>query len=105
MSDGSDMIAWVYFMDEDGQLNFNDCPCFLCELKSYTGKYEGYVRFLPYLSYYMKEKKETIDVLIYSYSKIKALTEYEKNTGLLYYNFDWWTKFVKETKTEQDRGK
>jgi len=96
MSDGSDMIAWIYFMDEEGQLIFNDCPCFLYELKSYTGEYKGYDRFLPYLSYYMKEKKEAIDVLIYSYSRIKALTEYENNTDLLYNSFDWWTKFVKE---------
>jgi len=32
MSDGSDMIAWIYFMDDEGQLNFNDGPCFLYEL-------------------------------------------------------------------------
>ena len=101
MSDGSDMIAWVNFMDEEGQLNFNDSPCFLYELKYYTDECKGYDRFLPYLSYYIKENKESIDVLIHSYSKIKVLTEYEKRISFLDNEFNWWTKLIEEaTKTQ-----
>ena len=104
LSDGSDMIAWIYFMDEDGQLNFNDSPCFLYDLKHYTGEYKGYDRFLPYLSHFMKEGKENLDLLLYSYNKIKAITEYETRDGLLESEFQWWTKSIEEARTQREKS-
>jgi hypothetical protein len=101
ISDGSDMIAWINFMDNEGRLNFNDGPYFLYNLKYFTGEYKGYDRFLPYLSYFMKENKEAPDVLIHSYNKIKAITEYEKNTSLLDHEFRCWTELIEKKR----RGK
>ena len=100
-SDGTDMIAWVHFMDDEGQLTYNDNPYFLWELKFFTGTLKGYDRFLRYLSDYMKNKYKNINSLIYALNKIKSKTDAEANNTLTDSGFRNWARYLEAEDAEQ----
>ena len=95
----TDMMAWVYYMDDDGQLKYNDCPFFLDEMKFYKGTLKGYGRFLRYFSDFIKGKEKNPDALICAYNKIKAISYYEKTTSLSDYHFKNWTEIIEADDT------
>ena len=91
-------IAWTYFMDEEGRLRVNHLSGYFYDLKYYTDECKGYDRFLPYLSYFIKEDKVDVGVLIRAYDKVKSLTEYEKHTSIFDTGFHQLAKFIEEAK-------
>jgi hypothetical protein len=99
--DGSDMIAWVYFMDEDGRLSFNDGPYFFYDLKYFHGELRGPARFLEFLSDYIKNlDKEDINSLLYAFDKIKAQVESVDRNTLHDLNFQWWRQSLEQKNAE-----
>ena len=77
--DGSDMVADVYFIDENSALMRDWGPPFeFLNLKIFRGKLEGQDCFLEYLSQYIKENVESFDWLISLFCKFRAEAESKK---------------------------
>jgi hypothetical protein len=80
-SDGSDMIAYVYFINEDGHI-IRDHVSTLHTLR-YCSKDNliGQDRFLEYLSRYIKSGDDKIDWLINVFEKFRVEAELEKQNS------------------------
>lgn len=92
IADYTDMTAGVSFMDDDKHLHHTDGQLFLDELMFHTGGLKGHDRFLRYLSDFIKGNEKNPESLLYAYDKIRAISEYEKDTSPLDYCFKLWTE-------------
>ena len=90
IGDGGDMMAWVYCLDDDGNLTWNDSPCYTYDLKYYNGEFKGHNRFLKYLSDFIKTNSDRYYDLFYAFNKIKAETEAENSSYLIDGNYRYW---------------
>ena len=78
IGDGSDMIPYFYFINEDGVLiRDHSNPYDLWGLRYFTGELKGQDRFLKILSQYIKSEKHgnSIDWLINVFLKYRAEAE------------------------------
>jgi len=79
--DGSDMIAYMFFINEDGYLrNDHGRFTYYYELSYYRGELKGQDRFLKYISYYVKreDSSNNLDWIINVFCKFKAEADGER---------------------------
>jgi hypothetical protein len=76
--DGTDLVGWCYFVDEDGLLYDNhahDHDCF----EYYRGKLEGKERLLQYISWYLKDEISLSALLT---AQCRIMSQHKLDNGL-----------------------
>ena len=77
IGDGSDMMAYMFYINKEGRLlsdhdSESGCTFSYCDFKLFTGELKGQDRFLKYLSQYIKNEEEDIDWLMSVFAKFRA---------------------------------
>jgi hypothetical protein len=85
-SDGTDMIASYYYIEDDGRLyRDHGSPHGLWKLRCFKGELKNRNRFLKYLSRYIKDKDDAIDWLINVFLKFKEEADRKERDWLFGY--------------------